>query len=190
MGFFDKLLGRKDERPLVREGQTLTLRRREIAEYLKRPEQPNRTDEPQPPCETCRKDLEEVFITTGGPLGDDDVWRDIPIAVDGWACVGCGVFRYPRKIAPEQIVAWSNEGAAHGHAGRFAEAELAFVRIVWNWPGYVAGHVNYAEATRDRLRLTGDRVDEVIRRQHGGGERDLELRPPQSVALELRPRHR
>jgi hypothetical protein len=42
------------------------------------------------------------------------------------------------------------------------EAERCFVRVVWDWPGYVIGHVNYADATRERLRHT-PAADESMR---------------------------
>ena len=80
-----------------------------------------------------------------------DVWLELPVAVDGWACTDCGVFRYPRRIDPAHITELATEGVAHARAGRLAEAELCFARIVWDWPGYVAGHLNLAEALRERL---------------------------------------
>ena len=153
MGIFDKLLGRVPPSPNA-PVNPIVLRSRELAELLARPTEPNASDAPQSPCDKCGKALAEAFITTGGPTGDPDVWRDVPIAVDGWACVSCGVFRYPRKMSPELVTALTQEGAEHGRAGRFAEAEQAFARVVWAWPGYVMGHLNYAEATRDRLNLT------------------------------------
>lgn len=151
MGLFDKLFGRQDKRAVIVEPGMIVLRRKELVERMERPKQPNFSDEPQGPCEQCGKPLEETFITTGGALGDRDLWRDHPVAVDGWACLGCGVFRYPRRVGPDAITALAREGVEHGQAGRFADAEWCFARIVWNWPGYIAGHVNYAEALRERL---------------------------------------
>ena len=90
-------------------------------------------------------------VTTGGAMGDPELWRDHPVAVDGWACAGCGKLRYPRRMAPGAITGFSVEGVEHGRAGRFADAELCFARIVWDWPGYLPGHLNYAEALRSRL---------------------------------------
>ncbi len=31
------------------------------------------------------------------------------------------------------------------------------MRITWDWPGYVLGHLNLAEATRDRLVAEAER---------------------------------
>jgi tetratricopeptide (TPR) repeat protein len=151
MSFFDKLLGRNNDAAMVVEPELVVLRRKELAGLLQRPDQPNFSDEEQRPCDKCGQAVAEVFITTGGPLGDPDLWLEIPVAVDGWACAGCGVFRYPRRIDPARITELSDEGVAHAHAGRLAEAELCFARMVWDWPGYVAGHLNLAEALRDRL---------------------------------------
>src|SRR6185295_223084 len=108
-----KLLGRSDEAPIMTEGQTVALRRREIAAILRPPAEPNFGDAPQPPCERCGRPLDEAFITTAPPLGDPDVWRDHPVAVDGWVCVSCGVFRYPRRMTPARIQELTEEGAAH-----------------------------------------------------------------------------
>jgi tetratricopeptide (TPR) repeat protein len=151
MSIFDKLLGRNDGTAMVVEAKQVVLRRKEIAAHLRRPDQPNFSDEPQSPCDKCGQPLGEVFITTGGPMGDPDLWLELPVAVDGWACVDCGVFRYPRRVDPATITDLSAEGVAHARAGRFGEAELCFARIVWNWPGYVPGHLNLAEALRERL---------------------------------------
>jgi tetratricopeptide (TPR) repeat protein len=163
MGLWQRIFGRED-RPLVVEGTSVTIRREEIAARLRRPEAPNFGDEAQGPCDRCGAALAEVLITTGGALGDPDLWRDHPIAVDGWACAGCGVFRYPRRMAPERIQQILDEGAAHGQAGRVTEAEHCFARVVWDWPGYFPGHINYAEATRSRLHVARD-LDAAQRRR-------------------------
>src|SRR5262245_38332574 len=110
----------------------LVIRRKELAASLRRPEHPNFSDEPMGPCEQCGRPLAELLITTGGPMGDPEVWCDHPVAVDGWACVDCGVLRYPRRIAPAAISSYGDEGVSHGQAGRFAEAELCFARIAWD----------------------------------------------------------
>lgn len=149
MGFFDRLLGR-DKRALIAEPGMLVVRSREIAQAMNRPAQPNFSTDEMSPCK-CGEPLAEVLITTGGPLGDPEVWRDYPIAVDGWGCAKCGVLRYPRRMSPEQIHELTEAGAAHGRAGRYIDAELSFARIVWDWPGYLLGHLNYAEATSSRL---------------------------------------
>jgi tetratricopeptide (TPR) repeat protein len=158
-----RILGRGDRAMVVQPG-LIVLRRREHAEVMRRPTQPNFSDELPAQCDKCDASLEEVFITTGGALGDPELWRDHPVAVDGWACAECGVFSYPRRVTPAQITELATEGVDHGRAGRFAEAELCFARMVWNWPGYVAGHLNYAEAIRDRLHRAPPSDDATRRR--------------------------
>ena len=154
MGWLDKLLGRQRSDVMVEDGPdggTVTLRNREVAAMLEAPAEPNFGGDASGPCGRCGGQLDEAFITTGGVHGDPLVWRDHPVAVDGWACVGCGVFRYPRKVSPERIAALNEQGAQHGRAGEVAPAELCFARIVWDWPGYFMGHMNYAESTRERI---------------------------------------
>ncbi|MFT3768916.1 MAG: tetratricopeptide repeat protein [Minicystis sp.] len=164
MGFWSKLLGRKSDEPLVITPEAVVIRRAELVEGLRVPTEPNFSDAPQAPCDRCGQVFSEVLITTGGPLGDPDVWRDHPVAVDGWACTQCGVFRYPRRMTPDRIHQLSEEGAAHGRAGRVAEAELCFARITWDWPGYFPGHINYAEATRARIAAIEGPEDALHRR--------------------------
>ena len=55
------------------------------------------------------------------------------------------------RIEPAAITQLAEDGIRNGQAGRFADAEWCFVRIVWNWPGYLGGHLNLAEALRDLL---------------------------------------
>jgi tetratricopeptide (TPR) repeat protein len=162
VGFFGRLFGKRN-RAIIEEGGMIVFRRRELAELMKRPKEPNGSAE-APPCEQCGRAIREALITTGGPLGDPELWRDHPIAVDGWACTDCGVFRYPRRIEPEAISQLAEDGIRNGQAGRFADAEWCFARIVWNWPGYLAGHLNFAEALRSRLHRSQLDDDQVRRR--------------------------
>lgn len=155
MGFFKNLFGGRGrgEAALVTDATQVVFCSAELVETLalKPPPGANGSDDPQPPCSECGKPLVEVLITTGGPLCDPTVWRDTPIAVDGWACVPCGKYRYPRKVTAQRITELMEEGVAHGRAGRFADAEHSFLRVTWNWPGYPPAHINYAEAVRTRL---------------------------------------
>lgn len=164
MGIFGKLFGKRNNRAIVEEGGMIVFRRRELAALMKRPKEPNGSAEAPAPCEQCGRPIREALLTTGGPLGDPELWRDHPIAVDGWACVDCGVFRYPRCIEPAAITQLAEDGIRNGQAGRFADAEWCFVRIVWNWPGYLGGHLNFAEALRDRLHRSQLDDDQVRRR--------------------------
>lgn len=164
MSWWSRLSGAKSQAPVVDGGEVVVVRSRAVAARLARPKEPNFGAAAAEPCEHCGMPVREALITTGGPLGDPEVWRELPVAVDGWACVPCGVFRYPRAMTPARMHELSEEGAAHGRAGRVGEAELCFVRLVWDWPGYFVGHINLAEATRSRLHVERD-ADAPTRRR-------------------------
>ncbi len=170
MGLLNKVFGRGNGDAMVAQPGIIVFRRHDLAELMRRPTEPNASTapgsaiEPPAPCEKCGKPVAEVFITTGTMMGNPALWLEHPVAVDGWACVECGVFRYPRRIEAARIVELGDEGVAHARAGRFDEAELCFARIVWDWPGYVTGHINYAEAIRNRLH-DAPPDDEQVRRR-------------------------
>jgi hypothetical protein len=113
VGILARIFGRADREMIVSPG-VVVLRRKELAEALRRPDKPNFSDDTPPPCDQCGKPLAELFITTGGERGDPELWRDHPVAVDGWACVACGVFSYPRRISPSRITQLATEGVEHG----------------------------------------------------------------------------
>ncbi|HLL24706.1 MAG TPA: tetratricopeptide repeat protein, partial [Kofleriaceae bacterium] len=139
----------------------VVLRNAEVIAKLRQPREANSSHEAAP-CE-CGQPMREVMITTGGPQGDPALWRSHPMAVDGWACMACGTFRYPRPMSPAQIVEILDAGVEHGRAQRLAHAEQAFLRVIWDWPGYPPAHLNYAEATRSRLHHTAQDLDEETR---------------------------
>ena len=149
MSFLDALFGSRSPL-LVRDG-TCVIRSLELCESLPRPQQPNFADEGPKACISCGRLMPEFLITTGGPSGDPDVWQEAPVVVDGWVCLPCRRFAYPRKMTADQIDDFGTKGVEHGQAGRCAEAEWWFTRLVWDWPGFLLGHLNLAEALRDRL---------------------------------------
>ena len=162
MGLFSNLL---KNRSVVVIGDVVTIRSAELASTLRRPTAPCREAPPQAPCEKCKKPLVEALITTGGAAADANVWRDHPVAVDGWACASCAVFRFPRPTSAEAIVELVERGIAAMQAGRHDEAELALARAVWDLPGYGPAHVNYGDAIRARLRTTRA-LDPATRRKY------------------------
>jgi hypothetical protein len=193
MGLLDKLLGRGKTQAPPSERGVLTIRDRQLAETLVRPKKAELVAEEAPECLDCGGPLAEVLITTFADDDQDELWRDVPVAVDGWSCGACGAFRYPRRMTPQQILAIEAEATQHGRAGRFVEAERCFVRVVWDWPGYVIGHANYADATRERLRhaAVGDerlrarltqRIREQLEAAVAGHARESEPRMANVVA--------
>jgi len=146
-------------------GAVVVIRTAEAAGHLRAPTDPNfAIERMEEPCPRCGRPLTEAFITTGGEGCDPDLWRDHPVAVDGWACAGCGVFRYPRRVDPRRIHELTEEGVRLGRAGDFARSELCFARVAWNWPGFVHGHLNCAAATRTRLEMTKPQDPALVRR--------------------------
>lgn len=152
MGLLDKLLGREKSAALRAEGGVLTISDRSVAASLVRPLKPHLGSNDTPICPSCGRTQAEVLITTFGRGANEELWFELPVAVDGWGCAPCGSLRYPRRMTPEQILRIEADATKHGREGRFVEAERCFVRVVWDWPGYAIGHVNYADATRERLR--------------------------------------
>ena len=161
MGWLGRLLSR-DDAMVARDGMCV-LRRRELVEGLRRPTAPVFAQPESRACDGCGEAMEALLITSGGPLADPELWRDLPVSVDGWVCQACSVFQYPRTMTPERISAFMDEGASRGREGDFAAAEWWFTRVVWDWPGYAPGHLNLAEATRSRLHV--EHEDPAVRRR-------------------------
>jgi hypothetical protein len=157
MGFLDKVLGRSPER-LSLDGGVLTIRDRALAESLQRPAKPTLGDASPEPCPRCGQPLRELVLSTFGKVGasgragNDGLWLEVPVETDGWACVDCATLRFPRKMTAAELLPIEEAGVAHLRAKRLAEAERCFARLVWDWPGYSSGHLNYATALRERLR--------------------------------------
>jgi tetratricopeptide (TPR) repeat protein len=95
-------------------------------------------------CRACGGALEEVLVTTGGPEGDPDLWRERPIAVDGFRCTKCAGLSMPRFLEPEEMQQLQEEAVAHAQAGRLDAAELSFRRICNSWPRYAPARLNLA----------------------------------------------
>ncbi len=137
------------------EPYVIVLRNREVA--LRFPTQTpfdasGHSRQDAPTCKKCSRPLVEVLLTTGGPEGDAELWREHPLAVDAWHCEPCGVFELTRFLEPAEVTSLGKEGARHGEAGRLDEAELAFRRICNSWPQFAAGRLNLASVYTQRIR--------------------------------------
>jgi Flp pilus assembly protein TadD len=101
----------------------------------------------------------EVVITTGGPMGDPELWAEHPLALDGWSCPGCNHLSGPRVLEPDEVTALTQQGSAAAQERRFDEAELAFRRVANSWPQYGPGRFNLAALYEERLmaELAGER---------------------------------
>jgi len=162
VGIVDVLLGRSSEGLEIRRG-TVLVRSADIASHLRRPKGAPPDGHAPSGCPNCKGELEEVLITTHGV--DPTLWRDHPIAVDGWVCKPCMSISYPRHVPTEQIVEIGNKGLAFMRKENYLEAEPCFARIVWNWPGFAPGHLSYADATRKRLKAERTTLDATTSRR-------------------------
>ncbi|NMO15441.1 hypothetical protein HPC49_33775 [Pyxidicoccus fallax] len=143
-GWLKRIFGSREE---AKTPQVITLREREVA--LRIPTQtPLEAQGPRrgsaPTCKDCGTPLVEVLFTTGGPMGDPELWREHPLAVDGWICKTCGMSTLPRFLEPEEVTALGGEGARLAREGRLDEAELNFRRICSSWPGYGPARLDLA----------------------------------------------
>ncbi len=180
MGWLDRIL---PDRELVARDGMCVLRRAELAAPLRRPDAAVFGEPRARACSGCGEPMEELLITTGGPLGVPELWRDQPVSVDGWVCLACSLFQYPRSLGADEITGFMDEGVRCGRAGDYASAEWWFTRVVWDWPGYAPGHLNLAEATRSRLHAEHDepllrhRLRERMREQYEAGVAAYERAP-------------
>ncbi|AKF04823.1 hypothetical protein [Sandaracinus amylolyticus] len=140
------------------------------------------------PCR-CGRAFEERVITSALPSddADDDAWERAPVAVDGWVCEPCGVLRYPRPMTPDQITALGHRGAALAREGRPREAEWWFTRITWDWPTWVAGYLDLAQALRARAAREQDparvaKLRESAREAYVAAFRAASGEPPEEAA--------
>jgi tetratricopeptide (TPR) repeat protein len=133
--------------------QVITLREPDIARAF--PLQTPRTSEGRrrahvKPC-SCGAQLVEVLVTTGAALGDHELWRSYPLAVDGWVCATCSKITLPRFLEPEEVNALSERGISAAKRGDLDEAEMCFRRITNAWPGYPAGHADLSTVLGQKL---------------------------------------
>jgi len=108
-------------------------------------------------CEQCSGPLRKVVFTTAGAGAQAEVWREYPLAVDGWVCSACGWAAAPRCISPEESIEYGRRGAEHATAGEFDDAEFWFRRIIASWPGYHAGYADLGQLMSVRAEAASDR---------------------------------
>jgi tetratricopeptide (TPR) repeat protein len=103
------------------------------------------------PCEKCGGAMAEVLFTTGGPGGDAALWRERPVAIDGFLCRACESIQVPRRMEPAEITALGRQAGEHARQGRLDEAELAFRRICNSWPMFAPGRLDLARLMVERV---------------------------------------
>ena len=110
-------------------------------------------------CERCRAPLQKVVFTTAGSGQQAEVWKEYPLAMDGWSCNACGWSLAPRFITSEEAVEYARRGAEHRVAGEFDDAEFWVRRIIGSWPGYPAAYADLGHVIFARARASGDAED-------------------------------
>jgi tetratricopeptide (TPR) repeat protein len=141
-------------------------------------------------CERCSGLLRRVVFTTAGNGAHLEIWRQYPLAVDGWLCPGCGWAAMPRFISAEESTEYGRAGAEHAANGRFDDAEFWFRRIIGSWPGYPAGYADLgqlasaradaADTPEEKRRLRAESASWFRRAVEADAERRL---PQARVAL-------
>lgn len=111
---------------------------------------------------SCGGLRDEVLVTTGGPTGNPELWREHPLALDGFRCRACDQLAVPRFLAPDEVTALLRAGGEAIAAGRGDEAELAFRRVCTSWPAYAPGRYNLGLLYRQRADAEEDDQDRPL----------------------------
>jgi hypothetical protein len=91
-----------------------------------------------------------VVVTDLGPVGNEDLAREHPIAIDAWFCRASGALRYPLELSEAELSELSRRGAEAGRAGNLDEAEYFFRRLANAVPGDALTHLHIASVYLDR----------------------------------------
>jgi tetratricopeptide (TPR) repeat protein len=113
----------------------------------------------QSTCERCGKGVRRVIFTIAGAGDQIEVWRQYPLAVDGWVCPNCGWAAMPRFISMEESVEFGRIAAEHARKGQFDDAEFWFRRIIGSWHGYAAGYADLGQLSIARSEASKDVED-------------------------------
>ncbi len=148
MSLWDRALGalgvRKTTGEVAYEEGRIVLR--DLARARALPQEPaERGSEQIRACKLCQAPVRQVIFTTAGSGDQEKIWRQYPLAVDGWVCVSCGWSAMPRRISAEESVEFGRRGAEHAGHGQFDDAEFWIRRIVASWPGYPGGYADLGQ---------------------------------------------
>jgi tetratricopeptide (TPR) repeat protein len=112
-------------------------------------------------CEKCGAAVRQVVFTTAGE-GEQQaaLWREYPLAVDGWLCVKCGRSAVPRRVSAQEVTDGIKTGVEHAQKGRVDDAEYWFRRAACSWPDYAPGLANLAEVLTSRAAAPARDVSE------------------------------
>ncbi|WP_437988017.1 tetratricopeptide repeat protein [Sorangium sp. So ce117] len=107
-------------------------------------------------CERCDRPLRQVVFTTAGRGAQAEIWREYPLAIDGWMCRGCGWSAMPRFLSAEESGQYGREAAAHASNGQFDDAEFWLRRIIGSWPGCAPGYAELGQLSSARAEAATD----------------------------------
>jgi tetratricopeptide (TPR) repeat protein len=112
-------------------------------------------------CEKCTAVVRRVVFTTAGE-GEQQIalWREYPLAVDGWLCAQCGWAAVPRRMSAREVTDCIQTGVQHAQKGVLNDAEYWFRRAACSWPDYSPGLANLAELLISRAAAPGRDVSE------------------------------
>lgn len=97
-------------------------------------------------CERCAAALRQIVFTTAGE-GEQQLalWREYPLAIDGWLCLQCGWCGVPRRMSAQEVTDCIQTGVQNAQKGALDDAEYWFRRAACSWPDYSPGLANLAE---------------------------------------------
>jgi tetratricopeptide (TPR) repeat protein len=153
MRFYNRVLAalgiRKSTGDCVFEGDRVVLRELQRAKAF--PQEPKESGRAEmAACEQCGGPLHKVVFTTAGSGDQLEIWRQYPLAVDGWTCRGCGWSAMPRYISVDESVEYGRQGTEHASIGQFDDAEFWYRRILGSWPGYAAVYADMGQLSSAR----------------------------------------
>jgi hypothetical protein len=105
---------------------------------------------PNAPPECDGTPARHVVVTDLGLLGNEDLAREHPVAVDAWLCPASGTLRYPLELSEADMQELNRRGAEAGQAGKLDEAEYFFRRLANTVPGNALTHLHIASVYLDR----------------------------------------
>lgn len=102
-------------------------------------------------CDRCGAKVRRVVFTTAGKAaGQRELWRAHPLAVDGWACPGCGSSIVPRRLTPEEVIEFGGHAAVQARQSAWDDAEWWLRRVLSSWPGYPPALADLAQVELGR----------------------------------------
>ncbi len=125
----------------------------------------------------CGGNKQKIFLTTGGPMANIDLWKEHPLAMDGWMCKRCNELSFPRILTGDEVFFLMKEGARHANEGRFNEAELNFRRVANSWVLWAPARTRLAITyyQRARAEMVGESHPMAVKKLYEIAESQLRM---------------